>query len=609
MKRVSILSTILIPLVLIGISFILALTLLYNSLEKLYTYQKKLIDDTVPSLSETFSVTGSFNKVRSNLYRIMSEHSKLAYLSELESTRNQLLEIKLTLLEMEEIPVYKEQTEKLSTRINRLNNIVNEVQRFLIQRTFIMEKRQRNIKKLRFLAEKLQLLSYDSTLDDKSSIILSQNTIAHLIILCSDINIFYNLKIIKEVKKNIQVFKEALKNNTIQDNDIRKRIEAIIILAEERNGIFSLFEDFNAIQNQIISVSIQLETLSAEIDSVSNFLLEQIHINTINNSDILEQNILYLYYFISITGICIIIVSLIAYKFITSLLITPLLALNKSLDLRSQGIKKEVLHTGAYEIQKISNAVTDFILQIEEREQKLQDSHNNLESKVIERTSKISTLSNKIIKIQENERFKLAAELHDDIGASIGVIKFSIERALKMLDIDSTTHAQTSLVEAVDVVKSVARQLRRIQTDLRPPYLDIGLLKTLEWFVFDYNIAFPEIDTQADFFFDDAELAPTLQIVIFRIIQEALNNISKYSQATKVTIQVTHEEELSVLIIDNGRGFLIEDLQNTHIKSSGHGIRNIQERVTISSGHFSITSSPGKGTSVHAIWTSDVLNP
>ncbi len=605
MKKIPILSTILFPFFIISLSFIVTLLILYSSLEKLYVYQRTLSNTTLPELSEIFILTDEFNKVRSNIYRMMNDYSKLSYLSVLKDTRSKINKINQILFEMRKVSVYNEQAKELSKRIIELSNTVNEVEGFLIQRTSIIDQRQANIKKLRFFSENIES-EVQMNLTNAKSISLLQSSIAHLMTICSDVNIFYGLRVIEKIEEKIKILKQIGKEENNLDKKTRKLMSEIISLTEEKYGVFPLFYELDTIQSKITSISIHLETLSNEIRSMSNFLLNQIHINASKNNEIFQENISYLYYIISITLILIVILSAILYRFITFLVINPLMSLNSFLELRSQGIREKLLHTGSYEIQTISHAVADFIDQIEEREEKLQESHANLESQVLERTSKITKLSGKIVKIQEKERFKLAAELHDDVGASMGVIKFSIERALKLLG-TQTEQAQTALTEAVNIVKSVASQLRRIQTDLRPPYLDIGLLKTLEWFVLDYKTAHPDLQMQADFFFDEADLDSTMQIVIFRIIQEALNNISKYSQATKVTIQVIHDEELSVLIEDNGKGFPIEDLQSSPTQNSGHGIRNIQERVTISSGYFSISSTPGQGTCVRAIWDASVI--
>lgn len=114
-----------------------------------------------------------------------------------------------------------------------------------------------------------------------------------------------------------------------------------------------------------------------------------------------------------------------------------------------------------------------------------------MEKQVLERTEEIRQLSEKIINVSEEERVRLAAELHDDIGSSISTIKFGIEHALFLLNESDMGNAKESLDSSVQIVKSVARQLRRIQTDLCPPHLDLGLLKTLEWYIDDYKQTHP----------------------------------------------------------------------------------------------------------------------
>ena len=214
----------------------------------------------------------------------------------------------------------------------------------------------------------------------------------------------------------------------------------------------------------------------------------------------------------------------------------------------------------------MARSVFYFVHEIERREHELRESHAGLEEQVAARTAELKRLSNRLLQAQEEERFKLAAELHDDIGATMGVIKFGIERALLMLDRPDAIRVQEPLTEAVDLVKGLARQLRRIQNELRPAHIDVGLLTSL-------------------------------------VIQESLNNIAKHSRATSAKIRLQKQgNTLKVSVTDNGVGFDMTTAMG--IQETGRGLKSMRERVELSGGTFILRSKPNKGTQLTAYWES-----
>jgi signal transduction histidine kinase len=105
--------------------------------------------------------------------------------------------------------------------------------------------------------------------------------------------------------------------------------------------------------------------------------------------------------------------------------------------------------------------------------------------------------------------------------------------------------------------------------------------------------------------FDTGEyvLGDNLDSVIYRVVQEALNNIAKYAKAKKVTISLKRtSQSLRLSIKDDGIGFSLEEIVRGARRSSGMGLRVMKERISLSSGHFSISTAPGSGTIVRAVW-------
>ena len=129
---------------------------------------------------------------------------------------------------------------------------------------------------------------------------------------------------------------------------------------------------------------------------------------------------------------------------------------------------------------------------------------------------------------QESERFKLASELHDNIGATLGAIKFGMERSLRSIRSLPEHELQPDICDtlstSVSLVKKLATHLRRIQNELRPPQLELGLEATIADFCEEYERVFAHMPIELSIALDEEKLPPNLPIVIFRIIQEALSN-------------------------------------------------------------------------------------
>jgi signal transduction histidine kinase len=137
--------------------------------------------------------------------------------------------------------------------------------------------------------------------------------------------------------------------------------------------------------------------------------------------------------------------------------------------------------------------------------------------------------------------------------------------------------------------------------DLRPSMLDdLGIVATLEWFCREYQETWPEIELCKVVNIKEADLDDALKVVIFRIMQEALNNISKHARATQVKIALKQRDgKLRLRIRDNGRGF---DTENAYRLNTGLGLMSMRERAEVSGAVFDIRSNPDKGTLIEVLW-------
>ena len=140
--------------------------------------------------------------------------------------------------------------------------------------------------------------------------------------------------------------------------------------------------------------------------------------------------------------------------------------------------------------------------------------------------------------------------------------------------------------------------------DLRPPLLDdLGLLATFNWLIREFQKRTPGLKVEQQFEVEEQAIPAALRTVIFRITQEALNNIAKYSGADWVQLSLRKTKGTLVLIVrDNGRGFEIEKALTKEGTERGLGLASMRERSELSGGTFSIESSPGQGTVVQVTW-------
>jgi len=201
---------------------------------------------------------------------------------------------------------------------------------------------------------------------------------------------------------------------------------------------------------------------------------------------------------------------------------------------------------------------------------------------------------------QEEERRRLARELHDDTTQSLIALAQRIEMAQKALARDPAL-AGSRLAELKEMATSILQDIRRFTRDLRPTYLeDLGLLPALEMLVRELD---QPGDLQATFEATGAirRLPLDLELTAFRIAQEALNNAARHAQASHVHLGLGFAESgLTIYVEDDGVGFTAPE-RPWELARRGHfGLMGMQERALMFGGHLSVQSSPGKGAKVTA---------
>ena len=211
-------------------------------------------------------------------------------------------------------------------------------------------------------------------------------------------------------------------------------------------------------------------------------------------------------------------------------------------------------------------------------------------------------LSSKLLTAQEEERSRISKELHDSIGSSLSAIKFSLEMISGQ--VERGEDPLQAIETLIDITKQTIDETRRIMSDLRPSMLDdLGIIKTLQWFCSQFRSIYPHIHLEEKIDISEDGIEPDLKIIIFRIMQEALNNITKHSGAEFVEILLDERKGvLEFTIADNGLGFQIDQVLSRKAITRGLGLSSMRERVEHTGGSFYIESVPDKGTTIKASW-------
>lgn len=218
-------------------------------------------------------------------------------------------------------------------------------------------------------------------------------------------------------------------------------------------------------------------------------------------------------------------------------------------------------------------------------------------------------LSGMLVSVQEEERRRIALDLHDGLGQSISLIKLAVESTAELLAAGDHEFAQESLHQLIPRLKEALLDVRRVATELRPSILDdLGILPTLSWFFREFEAVSKQLVVEKILAVAEHEVPDPLKITLYRIIQEASSNIIKHAAADRMRVVLKRDQNaLHLTIDDNGRGFnpdaLCAKCQTCTTEACrGLGLVSMKERVSLSGGHYRLESSPGAGTHIHAWW-------
>jgi signal transduction histidine kinase len=218
------------------------------------------------------------------------------------------------------------------------------------------------------------------------------------------------------------------------------------------------------------------------------------------------------------------------------------------------------------------------------------------ENALRENEKRLRDLSNKILHIQEEERTRISRELHDDVGQALTAINVNL--TLHKNNLNATVELlHAKVAETQVLVEQAMEKMHHFAHELRPALLDdLGLIPALRSYIKGFATRTSiDVDFKADVTAE--RLAPEGKTVVFRVVQESLNNIVKHAQASRVSLMVEKKDaHIRLLVKDNGKAFSVREKLNGN--NQRLGLLGMQERVRLVNGVFQIKSKPGQGTTV-----------
>lgn len=524
-----------------------------------------------------------------------------------------------------------------------LHGNINDLSEVINAKMSIEDRISQIVARIQRLGERINSESSDDDLlnETVSERLLFQriNHNSILLLAASSSSRFGKLHLLKkrydEMNRLALVAESILENNKLQRlkavgselNDFAQGKDNLFELSEQRLVLEKRIEDL-LVANTFVSKQIDLNTegtlagISEHVTKITQAIAEQLSFaNRIS------------FLFPILGGVF----SFIIIFYLRRSVVGRILALQTAIQQQLDGGTVAIPVVGNDEISQMGRATKFYINEIQLREQELRNSRDELELRVERRTLKINSqnrllrqeiqergtvetalresenrlkfLSGKLIAAQEEERRRLAAELHDNIGPSLGAIKFGVENAVGASgnpeQQDETLHA------VVGAVKDVARNVGRLQMELRPSIIDdLGVLDAIDWYCSEYMKIYRHIEVIQVIHTREEFIPEILKIVLYRIIQESLNNVAKHSGANTIKLHIeTEEESFALKIEDNGCGISEQILTSAETpegrKGQGHrglGLVSMRERVELTEGQFSIESGEWRGTKIYCSW-------
>jgi two-component system NarL family sensor kinase len=219
--------------------------------------------------------------------------------------------------------------------------------------------------------------------------------------------------------------------------------------------------------------------------------------------------------------------------------------------------------------------------------------------------SELRLLSAQFLAAQELERQRIARELHDGIGQALGGIKFGLETCEALIGAGAPQHATVASLQQLALkVRCVLEEVRCIAMNLRPSTLDdLGVLPTIGWFAREFRTIYKELDLETIVELSEEDIAPHTKTAVYRIVQEALNNVAAHAKASKVSLRLRRRSgHVELQVCDDGAGFDPAQFSIPDQSGRGLGLASMRERAEATGACYRLDARPGRGTTLRVSW-------
>jgi signal transduction histidine kinase len=267
-----------------------------------------------------------------------------------------------------------------------------------------------------------------------------------------------------------------------------------------------------------------------------------------------------------------------------SILVVPLVAQGELMGSLNLGCEKETIIANQ-NIQIATEVARPMSIAIKQA---------NLMDQVLLGRERLQILSKQILDVQEAERRALALELHDQIGQTLTAIKISLQSARRLKDISLIGENLDNCIDSVDLT---LQEVRDLALNLRPSMLDdLGLEAALRWLV-DRQAQSAGLIAEYNFETGSSRPAPEIETACFRVAQEAITNVLRHAEATRISIGLIQDDQfLALMVRDNGKGFDVPLAMDAVVSGKSLGLLGMFERTEIAGGSLEIDSKIGEGT-------------
>ena len=228
--------------------------------------------------------------------------------------------------------------------------------------------------------------------------------------------------------------------------------------------------------------------------------------------------------------------------------------------------------------------------------------NERLFARLIEGERRFRGLAKAVWKVQEDERRRLARELHDGLGQTLTALTHQLERLREKAGESLTPDLMAHLGDSVEMARLALNESRELSRLLRPPVLDdLGLAAALSWLARTLE---ERTGLKVDLDLDplDERLDPDLETLVFRLVQEALTNVLRHAGVRHAQVAVRRAARaLELRVADAGSGFDPRDFLAAGGATTGSGVRGMRDRLELFGGRLEIVSAPGRGTLISAV--------